>query len=40
MRRGSAERCEATAETPESSLRVAGTLAVAIGVVVVWLVRG
>jgi uncharacterized protein YjeT (DUF2065 family) len=31
---------EATASAPESSLRLAGALAVALGVVVVWLVRG
>ncbi len=31
---------EATAETPEISLRLAGTAAVAAGVLVVWLVRG
>lgn len=31
---------EATAEAPESSLRLAGTLAVASGVLIVWLVRG
>jgi uncharacterized protein YjeT (DUF2065 family) len=31
---------EATAGTPESSLRLAGALAVALGVAVVWLVRG
>lgn len=31
---------EATSETPESSLRLAGTLAVAAGVLMVWLVRG
>lgn len=31
---------EATSETPESSLRLAGTLAVAVGVLIVWLVRG
>jgi uncharacterized protein YjeT (DUF2065 family) len=31
---------EATAGTPESSLRVAGAVAVATGVAVVWLVRG
>ena len=31
---------EATASVPESSLRLAGALAVALGVVVVWLVRG
>lgn len=30
----------ATAEVPESSLRLGGTLAVAAGVVIVWLVRG
>jgi uncharacterized protein YjeT (DUF2065 family) len=28
------------AETPQASLRVAGTAAIAIGVFVVWLVRG
>jgi uncharacterized protein len=31
---------EATARTPESSLRMAGAVAVALGVAVVWLVRG
>ncbi|MGA8688886.1 MAG: DUF2065 family protein [Methyloceanibacter sp.] len=31
---------EATAEASESSLRVAGALAVAAGVLVVWLIRG
>lgn len=31
---------EATSETPESSLRLAGALAVATGVFIVWLVRG
>ena len=31
---------EATAGTPDSSLRMAGAAAVALGVVVVWLVRG
>lgn len=31
---------EASSETPESSLRLAGTLAVAGGVLVVWMVRG
>jgi uncharacterized protein len=31
---------EATADTPESSLRLAGTLAVTAGVLIVWLVRG
>ena len=31
---------EATAEAPEPSLRMAGAFAVAIGVLVVWLVRG
>jgi uncharacterized protein YjeT (DUF2065 family) len=31
---------EATAEVPESSLRLAGALAVAAGVLVVWMVRG
>jgi uncharacterized protein YjeT (DUF2065 family) len=31
---------EATAGTPESSLRMAGAVAVALGVAVVWLVRG
>jgi len=31
---------QATAGTPESSLRVAGAVAVAVGVAVVWLVRG
>ncbi len=31
---------EATATTPEPSLRVAGAVAVALGVAVVWLVRG
>lgn len=31
---------EATAEVPESSLRMAGAVAVAAGVLVVWIVRG
>ena len=31
---------EATAGAPESSLRMAGALAVAVGVAVVWFVRG
>jgi hypothetical protein len=31
---------EAAARTPESSLRMAGAVAVAVGVAVVWLVRG
>jgi uncharacterized protein YjeT (DUF2065 family) len=31
---------EATAETPESTLRLAGALAVAAGVFIVWMVRG
>jgi uncharacterized protein len=31
---------EATAEAPESSLRLAGALAVAAGVLIVWMVRG
>jgi uncharacterized protein YjeT (DUF2065 family) len=31
---------EATADVPESSLRLAGALAVAAGVLVVWMVRG
>ena len=31
---------EATAEASESSLRVAGALAIAAGVLVVWLIRG
>ena len=31
---------EAASETPESSLRLAGTAAVAAGVLIVWLVRG
>lgn len=30
----------AAAETPEEKLRVGGALAVAIGVLIVWLVRG
>lgn len=30
---------EAAAKTPESSLRTAGAVAVAIGVLIVWLVR-
>ena len=30
---------ETASETPESSLRLAGTAAVAVGVLVVWLVR-
>lgn len=31
---------EAASETPESSLRLAGTLAVTAGVLLVWLIRG
>jgi uncharacterized protein len=31
---------EATAGVPETSLRLAGTLAVAVGVLVIWVVRG
>jgi uncharacterized protein len=31
---------EATADIPEASLRLAGTLAVASGVVLIWLIRG
>jgi uncharacterized protein YjeT (DUF2065 family) len=31
---------EATADAPESSLRLAGAVAVAAGVLVVWMVRG
>jgi uncharacterized protein YjeT (DUF2065 family) len=31
---------EVTASAPESSLRLTGALAVAVGVAVVWLVRG
>ena len=31
---------EADTETPESSLRLAGTLAVTAGVLLVWLIRG
>jgi uncharacterized protein len=31
---------EASAGTPESSLRMAGAVAVALGVAVVWLIRG
>jgi uncharacterized protein YjeT (DUF2065 family) len=31
---------KATADMPESNLRLAGTLAVAAGVLVIWLVRG
>jgi uncharacterized protein YjeT (DUF2065 family) len=31
---------EATADAPESSLRVGGAVAVALGVAIVWLVRG
>ncbi len=31
---------EATADVPEASLRLAGTLAVAVGVLVIWVVRG
>jgi hypothetical protein len=31
---------EAAAETPESNLRLIGAAAVAIGVLVIWLVRG
>lgn len=30
----------AAAETPEQSLRAAGTIAMAVGVVIVWAVRG
>ena len=30
----------ATQDVPESSLRLTGTVAVAVGVVIVWLVRG
>jgi uncharacterized protein YjeT (DUF2065 family) len=31
---------EATADMPESNLRMAGTLAVAAGVLLIWVVRG
>jgi len=31
---------EVAAETPPASLRIAGTAAIAVGVFVVWLVRG
>jgi uncharacterized protein YjeT (DUF2065 family) len=31
---------QATAEMPESSLRLAGTVAVAAGVLLIWVVRG
>ena len=31
---------EATAEVPEASLRLAGTLAVAAGVLLIWIMRG
>ena len=31
---------EATAEVPETSLRLAGTLAVAAGVLLIWIMRG
>ena len=31
---------EAASETPESSLRLVGTIAVALGVLIVWLFRG
>ena len=31
---------EAASETPEQSLRLAGTFAVAVGVLLVWLIRG
>ena len=31
---------EAAAETPEANLRLVGATAVAIGVLVIWLVRG
>jgi uncharacterized protein YjeT (DUF2065 family) len=31
---------EATADMPESSLRMAGAVAVAVGVLIVWMVRG
>jgi len=31
---------EATAEMPEPALRLAGALAVAVGVFIVWMVRG
>ena len=30
----------AAAETPEHSLRTAGTIAMAVGVVLIWVVRG
>jgi uncharacterized protein YjeT (DUF2065 family) len=31
---------DATADIPESSLRLGGAFAVAVGVVVIWLIRG
>ncbi|BAQ17062.1 hypothetical protein GL4_1607 [Methyloceanibacter caenitepidi] len=31
---------EAASDTPEQSLRLAGTFAVAVGVLLVWLIRG
>ena len=31
---------EAAAEMPENSLRLAGAIAIAVGVAIVWLVRG
>jgi uncharacterized protein YjeT (DUF2065 family) len=31
---------QATADMPESNLRMAGTLAVAAGVLLIWVVRG
>jgi uncharacterized protein YjeT (DUF2065 family) len=31
---------DATADMPESSLRMAGAVAVAVGVLIVWMVRG
>lgn len=31
---------EAASETPEASLRIVGTCAVALGVLIVWIVRG
>lgn len=31
---------ETASDTPEQSLRLAGTLAVAVGVLLVWLIRG
>ena len=31
---------EATADMPETSLRLAGTLAVAVGVLLIWVVHG